>query len=577
MPIHPAEPLLFTLILKLITAVILIFIVYLQVGVGLIRYSQMMFDTQSKELKLRPFVFNFVFSAAFSLLYLSESIVLSSFAYGFTFLTFSVFITYEKLHSSGKGFHRWLSFELGDANTILMEAGIKGAVGGAFSSFGPVIYRCTMLAAAYTLLIWLIVNLIDIRISSLPVALVPIIALCLGYVATNRSGAAINYFPVVLKVPFQFYAAAILPVYRGKRDAVSIPLDNKAPFERLIYIVDESIRGDKLSINDCEINNTPWLQEMQHRLFNYGIACSVSNSSAPSNIMLQTGTRPSEVAEAGIVCFKKTSIFQYAQHAGYKTIYIDGQGLGSMLLNHMRSADFDSIDLSIQIRQKYPGINRHDIDMKIADEIISLFEQYPNEKLFFYVLKSGVHFPYECSFPVEDPEIAKGIMEKENHSDDSVRQLRLNYYSSIKWNVDDFLKKLVPAITEYDPTIIYTSDHGECLREDGSYITHAIYNGSVYQGMVPLMVIPLGNSYDRFFALAHPHFKHNINKASHFNIFATILLMMGYNTKAVADKYEPGLFDKLDGMRSFYSEIVPGSSSYYETKVNMNFEKVEPS
>lgn len=558
--------------IKLMVAIFLIFIVNLQVGVGLVRYSKMLFNRHATELKLRPFLFNFVFSTAFSLLYFADHIAIRCFAYSFTFLTFVIFITYEKLHPSGADFNRWLGFELSDASTILMEVEIKNATAKAFSFFGPVIYLSMLLALAYTVLIWLIVNGTGIRLESYFFSLVPIIGLSLFYAAFNKSGAAINYFPVVVKVPFQFYAAANLPVYRGKRDDVTISFDSKNQFEKLIYIVDESICGDKLSINGFKTDTTPYLQKIQNSLFNYGIASSGSNSSGPSNIMLQTGVRSKQLDQAGTLFFKNTNIFQFAKHAGYKTVYIDGQGEGSLLLNYMRSFDFENIDEAIQIRSKYPDVKRYDIDMKIAQEITSLFNQYPQEKLFIHVLKSGVHFPYEGSFPKLDSEMIKVINDDDKNSDATIRQLRMNYFNSIKWNVDKFFETLIPNITSYSPTIIYTSDHGQSLREDGSLASHGVVHGNVYQGIVPLIVFPLGKSYHQYLSLAENNYQNNFNKASHFNIFPTILLLLGYSNKDIVKTYDPSLFDKLDGIRFFYTGVIPGNPVYYSTKVTIPFE-----
>jgi glucan phosphoethanolaminetransferase (alkaline phosphatase superfamily) len=563
------EPSLLIMSIKWTLAILLIFIVYLHVGVGLVKYSKMLFNRHSTELKLKPFCFNFIFSVAFSLLYFSDNIIIRCFAYSFTFLTFVLFITYEKLHTSGADFNSWLGFELSDASSILMEKNLLGnALCDAFTTYGKVIYPCTLLALVYTTFIWLIVNVIGISVGSYTVSLMPIVVLSIFYAVFNKSGAAINYFPVVLKVPFQLYAAATLPVYRGKREDVTIDFDDKKQCDKLVYIVDESIRGDKLSINGFEMNTTPYLQEIQNSFFNYGVASSASNSSGPSNIMLQTGIRSDQMDQMATLFFKNTNIFQFAKQAGYKTIYIDGQGKGSLLLNYMRSVDFKTIDEAIQMRSKYPDTKRYDIDMKIAEEITSLFTQYSQEKLFIYVLKSGSHFPYESSCPKVDSEMGKVIIKQDKNSDDTLRQLRLNYYSSIKWNVDHFFKTLIPTITQYNPTIIYTSDHGQSLREDGSIATHGVVHGNVYQGIVPLIVFPLGTSYAQFLSLADENYRHNVNKASHFNIFPTILLLLGYSNKDIAKTYEPSLFSKLTSTRSFYTGVVPGNPVYYETKVD---------
>lgn len=557
----------FSGIIKLMVAGILVFLVYIQVGVGIVDYIRMVHQDYSTQLILRPFLFNCIFSLAFFLLYVSQNKAIRWFSYCFTFATFSLFIIYQKLHGSGLDFNTGLGFEVNDANTILIEMQRSGAVDAAMSSYSYVICYGMLIALAYTMLIWLIVKLSGVRIGKYYTSLIPIVVLSILYIEFNHSKASIANFPVVVKVPFQFYAAATLPVYRGKRASVTWHFNAQKQVNKLVFIVDESVRGDVLSINGFKIETTPYLQQIKSCIFNYGIATSSGNCSASSHIMLQTGIRPNQMHEMAIRLFKNPSIFQFAKHAGYKTIYIDGQTMGSLLQNYLRSSDFESIDKTIQIRSKYPNVTHPEIDFKISEEIIRLLKENTQEKLFIYVIKSGIHFPYEKSIIQVDPGIAKTFVEDKN-SDDAVDQLRLNYYSSTKWNVDHFFNTLLPQIAQYNPIIIYTSDHGQVLREQGILATHCIVNNIVYQGIVPLIIFALGDSYTKFLSLAKNNFLNNYNKASHFNIFPTILLLFGYSEKDIAQYYEPSLFDKLNGKRIFYTGVAPGNPDYYETKVD---------
>jgi glucan phosphoethanolaminetransferase (alkaline phosphatase superfamily) len=62
----------------------------------------------------------------------------------------------------------------------------------------------------------------------------------------------------------------------------------------VVIILDESIRGDHLSINGYERKTTPFLEQLQeqHKLFSWGIAVSASTGSRFTYESLITGLTP---------------------------------------------------------------------------------------------------------------------------------------------------------------------------------------------------------------------------------------------------------------------------------------------
>jgi hypothetical protein len=61
----------------------------------------------------------------------------------------------------------------------------------------------------------------------------------------------------------------------------------------------------------------------------------------------------------------------------------------------MRGTDFEFIDRYDQIRSEFPGIERWEIDQQIAKLIGEIARERSSEPTFFYVVKSGAHFPYQ--------------------------------------------------------------------------------------------------------------------------------------------------------------------------------------
>ena len=79
-------------------------------------------------------------------------------------------------------------------------------------------------------------------------------------------------------------------MYYGAREEVKISHDKNAITpDKIFYIVDESVRGDYLSINGFSEDTTPYLNSQKDLFINFGAVSSSSNCSLTANIALQSG------------------------------------------------------------------------------------------------------------------------------------------------------------------------------------------------------------------------------------------------------------------------------------------------
>jgi arylsulfatase A-like enzyme len=513
---------------------------------------------------LLPLVFKFGFSLAVFALFISRNPWVRRLAITDTFLCFWLFIAYEALNTTGSGFASWVGFEVGDASTILIESSRAGAIKSAITAFLPVIGKSGLYAFAYTALLATITRWVAPRVGVAWASLAPIVGLSALYLATSNSGAAVNHFPIPAKVPFQFYEASRLLTYRGERDPVEMVSDAQRRQELLILIIDESIRGDVLGLNGFDLDTTPFLSSIASRLINYGVASSMTNSSAGTHLLLQTGLGLDEIDEAtAMSVYKRSNIFQYARSAGYSTIYIDGQLKGARLQNYMRGSDFEFIDRYYQIRSEFPEIERWEIDQQIARRIADIAQERSGRPTFFYVVKSGAHFSYSDSHPPDlepPPPLPSGKISVEAMAADEVGRLRLDYYKAARWTVDEFFRRLLPGLEGLHGTLLYTSDHGQALRENGDWGTHGTRIATLPMGLVPLWLMPFGDANAAVQKMAQPNLRKNVGRASQFALFPTLLVLAGYDRDAVRQRYGESLFDELTGGRIFLSGFYPGGS-----------------
>lgn len=376
-------------------------------------------------------------------------------------------------------------------------------------------------------------------------AVLPIFIICLGYFGARGPGYLITEMPVPIKIPGMVYSVLQKNHYYGPRDKVTFTPKSKG-VKNLVFIVDESVRGDLLSINGFEKPTTPYLNSVIGKYFNYGVTSSASNCSGSSNILLQTGLTDKHVPDTKSRILKAPSLFQYAKKAGYKTFYIPVRGTPDKFSDFMTKYDFTAIDQAKYIKHSNPERPRYEADLLLEQEIVKIIKHYPNEKVFIYALKEGSHFLYKDAYPAK-----KSFFP--DQSGDGLKDLRNSYFNALVWGVDKFFENLLHDLKDVNTTIVYTSDHGQGLGEEGDPSTHCKPTmPHQSQGNVPLILLTTKNDKNHLRKLAQPMFRQNVNHASHFNVFPSLLVLMGYEQLEVNSKYPKTIFQNLENQKRFF-------------------------
>jgi hypothetical protein len=327
----------------------------------------------------------------------------------------------------------------------------------------------------------------------------------------------------------------------GPRESVRLPHSGRSPSQDLVLIVDESVSGNYLDINTPNGVPTPlshppdWV-----RVHNFGYAASITNCSAGVNYTLRFGgTRDDYVR----INARMPSIWQYAKAAGLETVFIDAQRTGGMLINRMNKRELADIDRWLQ----FDDVPVRDRDMATAAKLAALFADGAPQ--FIYVNKMGAHFPIHDKAPDQFvrylPALPRGSYE--DVADSGLRfgigdtaadwvLYRNSYRNTLLWSVGEFFNRLFGSGQLDHAVIVYTSDHGQDLHERGNpgLNTHCGQSPVMEEGLVPLVVLHgAGVRAPDWTA----HLEENRNRSSHFNIFPTLLELMGYAPDAVQATY----------------------------------------
>lgn len=371
---------------------------------------------------------------------------------------------------------------------------------------------------------------VGIRFGTVPVAALAGVALVMQ---STREG--IEAFPAPYSAPAQLAIAAFLPDTDAPVPRSPVPYDTppRRGVQKIVMIVDESVRGDMLGINNPEFDNTPALRDASDLIANYGVALAAANCSAASRLILRVGLQSHQLPDRQGLWRRTPTIWQYAASAGYRTVLVD---TWNRLHSHMDQQEAATIDDLITVSD-VPGYER---DRVVADRVIALLEE--SGPLFLYVNKAGTHPPYSRWFP-PDSSYDPTVVARNPPSDDSRRRTLRDYHKALRWSVDGFFARLLPTLRQRDDVVvIYTSDHGQSLYEGGYEVSHCSVRPDVAPGelWVPLFVIArVPELADAFASEARRAF----NRADHFEVFPTLLELMGYPRDWIGKQYGPGLLD----------------------------------
>ncbi len=393
-----------------------------------------------------------------------------------------------------------------------------------------------LVAAAFILGLLVLVRRQVAWRSTLSTTLVfPIAALTAWAFITTTNGL-VDDFPALYRVPITAAVTLTDRVPQPPRAQVTAhPVTAGVP--HLFLLVDESITATELSLNHPALATTPFLSTIRHQLIDFGLARAFTNQSGGSNLALFSGARSSDLPDKDFHLLATSSIFQFAQKAGYTTYYIDAQ-LQDGLQNFMSPEDLKYIDHVLRPAKMHPQAPYYERDMLVAAQLTHLAKQ--KGKVFAYVVKAGAHWPYGQTYP-PDSVFFSPVLAARSFYKDPERTLN-TYHNSLRWTVDEFWRRLTQEISAQDSTVIvYTSDHGQNLSEAGISLTHAsVYNTNPQEAAVPLWIWDPAQ-----LAAAPAKAKQASVIYSHAHIFPSLLRLQGYAPGWVKQTYGPSLLDSV--------------------------------
>jgi len=314
----------------------------------------------------------------------------------------------------------------------------------------------------------------------------------------------------------------IRPADRLFGSRIDVPqISTSRPANNIILVIDESLRGDHLSINGYGRDTTPTLQKLKDEglVTNWGIAVASATCSVFSNPHILTGV-PSTPGTDNRLTSHWPTIFQYARAMGYKTYYLDAQA--NYLWNGLLTSDLTYVDVHMTTDDFTATMHS---DKNAAMYIRQLITDTTGN--FIVLNKMGMHILYENNYP---PSEAHWLPTPPDRDYKHNPTLVINAYdNALHYNLETFFQTLMPDLKELPNTlIVYTSDHGDTLQEHGETWSHC--HNTDPEATVPLFIVgKLDHSVDTGYS------------ASHVNIMPTILDLMQVPESKRSQTYAPSL------------------------------------
>jgi glucan phosphoethanolaminetransferase (alkaline phosphatase superfamily) len=213
------------------------------------------------------------------------------------------------------------------------------------------------------------------------------------------------------------------------------------------------------------------------------------------------------------------------------------------LQNLMNAAEKKDIDEFVQFDQT----SVRDRDMAAAAKLIDLLNDGKPELV--VINKVGAHFPvhdkYPDAFMAYRPTLPRGqfvevadtgTRDGFNGQPDDWLLYRNAYKNTVLWNVGEFFARVFAQADLSHALLIYTSDHGQDLHERGNpgLNTHCGGDPVEEEGLVPLVVISGSDLKTLDWQAQLPA---NKDRSSHYNIFPTLLQVMGYDLAGIEAVY----------------------------------------
>lgn len=270
--------------------------------------------------------------------------------------------------------------------------------------------------------------------------------------------------PVIARIPYSFFYS--FSDWRENRKAVAenrttyYNISASAPEDApdVVFIIGESLRPDHLSINGYHRTTTPMLEKDS----------AVVSFTRVTTDYLYTHVSVPHIMTRNIpgkedAAYEDQSFITLFRKAGFHTAWLSNQDEVSTYAYFMHEGD--TLVQCNSARSMYGYDKWTDTDLlPHLDNILS----DPVKRKLTVMHTIGSHWWYPSHYPdslaVFKPEVDSRIVSE------LTREQMINSYDNTILATDRFLTSVIKRLEQHNAVMIFISDHGECLGENGNYL-----------------------------------------------------------------------------------------------------------
>lgn len=272
----------------------------------------------------------------------------------------------------------------------------------------------------------------------------------------------IRYKTISHRVPFSVYEAS--KQYHSisklmKEDKINISGDAVCQEDTLtvVLVLGEALRADHIGINGYYRSTTPRLEKEGIVSFkNIYSEWTHTNQSVPY-ILTRADSINKELA------YTEQSFISIFKQCGFKTYWLGNQEPGKTYINFIYDCDTNIINKPLHTVYSY--------NKKLDEELIPYFDKLNSteEPLKLFILHTiGSHWYYSSHYPKEF-EIFTPVLKGKTISNSDQYKI-INAYDNTVLYTDFVISELINRLKDQNSILIYLSDHGEVLGEDGKWL-----------------------------------------------------------------------------------------------------------
>lgn len=225
----------------------------------------------------------------------------------------------------------------------------------------------------------------------------------------------------------------------------------------IIVIFGEAIRADHLSINGYSRQTTPKLS-IRSNLINLGDVYSLHTHTSASlpHLLTPADTLHPELA------YSQESWIPYLRNHGFKTAWISNQDITDSYAHFVYSADtliFPNSEKSVYVFDTWTD----------EDLILPLMDCITDTGRHLCMLHTiGAHWYYNNHIPISKSFFSPTTTNRVITNNDSIAII--NSYDNCILTMDWIVDSICSLLMETNSIVIYQSDHGESLGENGNWL-----------------------------------------------------------------------------------------------------------